>query len=223
MLAKKYFFCFELNMQNNYITFTSKIRFVDRNTYNKLFKNNKISYFHNTPNILKADEFYSEEIRTCTGGGLVKPFKEAEGFHIWDDKPNIKNFPENINRLFRFIKNPERGILIGSKKRNENPYSLEIFTKFKKIFLERVKNISLFERHRYELSETNYHYSLKDDTWTIYSTFQRGKNSAMRQIKTLDDLLECFENISIAKGDRLFIGKKEIFQEDCPEIFNIDS
>lgn len=206
-------------MQNNSITFTSTIRFADRRAYNLLKKNNKIEYFHNRPNILKADEFYSEEIRTCTGGGLVKPFEEAEGFHIWDDKPNMKNFPDNINRLFRFVKNPERGILIGSKNRKANPYSLEMFAKFKKVFLERVKNISLFERHRYELSETNYNYSLKNDTWTIYSTYQRDKNSAMRQIKTLDDLLECFENISIAKGDRLFIGKKEILPKDCPEIF----
>lgn len=206
-------------MQDNSITFTSTIRFADRRAYNLLKKNNKIEYFHNRPNILKADQFYSEEIRTCTGGGLVKPFEEAEGFHIWDDKPNMKKFPDNINKLFRFVKNPERGILIGSKNRKENPYSMEMFAKFKKVFLERVKNISLFERHRYELSETNYHYSLKDDTWTIYSTYQRDKNSAMRQIKTLDDLLECFENISIAKGDRLFIGKKEILPKDCPEIF----
>ena len=206
-------------MQNKSITFTSKIRFVDRNIYNKMVKNNKIGYFHNTPNILKADEFYSEEIRTCTGGGLVNPHLEAEGFHFWDDKPNIKNFPDNINKLFRFVKNPERGILIGSKQREENPYSLEMFTKFKKVFFERVKNISLFEKHKFEISESNYHYSLKDDTWTIYSAFRRDKNSALKPVKNLDDLLECFENVLIADGDRLFIGKKEILPQDCPEIF----
>lgn len=219
MLAKKYLFCFDTTMKSNSITFTSKIKFVDRKFYNALEKHNEIKYQHNCSNILKADEFYSEDIRTCTGGGLVKPFEEAEGFHFWNDLPNIKNFPENINKLFRYVRNPERGLLVGSKDLKGSPYSVEMFAKFKKVFLDRIKNVTLFEKHRYTNSGTNYHYSKKYDTWTLYTTFRRENEAGLQTIKTLNDLLECFENISIAKGDRLFIGKKEILPKDCPEIF----
>lgn len=206
-------------MNNNSIAFTSNIRFVNRAVYDKLSKVNRIYYDHNRVNLLKSDEFFSEEIRTCTGGGLVNPGCEAEGFHFWDDAPNCKNFPEYINRLFRFVKNPERGLLLGGKDLEGHPYSIQQIEKFKKVFLERVKNLSLFEKYRYQNAETHFHYSLKTDTWTLLSTFRRDKNSGMRTVKNIDELLECFENVSIAKGDRLFMGKREVLPEDCPQIF----
>ncbi len=206
-------------MNNTSITFTSNIRFVNRAVYDKLSKANRIYYDHNRVNLLKADEFFSEEIRTCTGGGLVNPKSEAEGFHFWDDAPNRKNFSEYINRLFRFVKNPKRGLLLGGKELEGHPYSIEQIEKFKKVFLERVENLSIFEKYRYQNAETHFHYSLKNDTWTLLTTFRRDKNSGMRTVKNIDDLLECFENIFIAEGDRLFIGKKEILPENFPQIF----
>ena len=93
-------FRFYVNMQNNSsISFTSKISFVDRTAFAMLKKNNLIDYTHQSSNILKADEFYSPGIRTCTGGGLVNPLVEAEGFHFWDDMVNAKKFPQLINVL----------------------------------------------------------------------------------------------------------------------------
>ena len=208
-------------MDNTSISFTSKIRFVDRPVYKMMKKANYIDFHHNSSNIMKAKEFYSEEIRTCTGGGLVSPSIEAEGFHFLDDKVNNKKFPMIVNSLFRFVKNPERGLLIGSKELKGNPYSIIQFENLKKTFLERVKNVSLFQKHRYTNSESYYHYSLDDDTWTILSAFRREDSPKYNVVKSLRDLRECFEKISIADGDRLFIGKKEILPEDCPEIFNL--
>ena len=206
-------------MQNNSISFTSKIRFVDRHIYKIMDKKNFIDFIHSKPNILKADEFYSEEIRTCTGGGLVNPYKEAEGFHFWDDYTNKKNFPHLVNSLFRFVKNPERGLLIGSKELEIFPYSVEQFNRFKKVFLERVKNVTIFQQHTFPYAETHYHYSLADDTWTLCSHYRNEKDLNYKTIKSLDALKKCFKNISIAEGDRLFIGKKEILPTDAPEIF----
>ena len=206
-------------MKNKSVSFTSKIRFVDRPVYKMLEKKNFIDFVHTKPNILKADEFYSEEIRTCTGGGLVNPHKEAEGFHFLNDYTNKKNFPQLVNSLFRFVKSPERGLLVGGKEGDIFPYSLEQFEKFKKVFLERVKNVSLFQQHAFPYSETNYHYSLADDTWTLCSRYRNEKELNFNTVKSLEMLKKCFKKISIAEGDRLFIGKKEILRTDAPEIF----
>lgn len=206
-------------MENSSVSFTSNICFVDRIAYNKIKKRNSIGFWHTVPNILKADEFYSEGIKTCTGGGIVIPFKEAEGFHFWDDMTNKKKFPDIVNSLFRFVKNPQRALLVGSKNLDDSPYSIEQFERFKKVFTERIKNVSLFERHRYENAQTHYIYSLNDDTWTLFSEYQKGKNIRYNQVKNLKALKECFENISIADGDRLFINNKEITRADAPELF----
>mgnify|MGYP001624242343 CR=1 FL=1 len=218
-LAKKYIYRFKSNMENNNISFKSKIKFVDRAVYKMMPKKNYIDFKHSCPNILKADEFFSEGIRTCTGGGLVNPNVEAEGFHIWDDMTNKKRFPLIINSLFRFVKSPKRALLVGSKELKGSDYSLEQFERFKQSLQSRIKNISYFQKHRYYNSETHYHYSMADDTWTLCSSFQQKKNGKYKTVRSLKDLLDCFEHISIAKGDRLFIGKKEILPKDCPEIF----
>lgn len=206
-------------MENSSVSFTSNICFVDRIAYNKIKKRNSIGFWHDVPNILKADEFYSEGIKTCTGGGVVIPFKEAEGFHFWDDMTNKKKFPDIVNSLFRFVKNPQRALLVGSKKLDDSPYSIEQFERFKKVFTERIKNVSLFEKHRYENSQTHYIYSLDNDTWTLFSEYKKGNNMRYNQVKSLKALKECFENISIADGDRLFINNKEIPKADAPELF----
>lgn len=207
-------------MENNSLSFGSKIRFVDRQVYKMLEKKNYIDYHHNRPNILKAGEFFSEEIRTCTGGGLVNPGSEALGFHLWDDLTNKKNFPIIINNLFRFVRNPERALLVGSKELYDAPYSLEQFQKIKKIFLERIKNVSIFEEHQFPNSETHYHYSLDKDTWTLCTSYQDYDDLCYKSVRNLDMLKKCFGKISIAQGDQLFIGKKEILASDAPEIFN---
>ncbi len=218
--GKNFYVCnLNKSMDKKSVSFTSNINFVDRLTYCHLPKKNKIGFWHNVPNILKADQFYSEEIRTCTGGGLVVPFKEAEGFHFWDDNTNKKNFLNIANSLFRFVKNPERGLLIGSKTGENYPYSIEQFERFKKIFFARVKNISLFERHRYANSQTHYHYSLDKDTWTLFSEYRKSEKGPYIQVKDLKTLRECFCGISIADGDKLFIRGKEISSKDVPELF----
>ena len=138
---------------------------------------------------------------------------------MWDDKTNQKNFTQIVNSLFVLIKEPERALLIGSKKIDDSPYSVKQFQKFKKIFNERVKYFSFFEQHRYENSQTHYHYSVDNDTWTLFSEYAKSENGRYMQVKDLKKLKECFHNISIAKGDRLFIGEKEITIKKAPELF----
>lgn len=70
---------FYRGMENSSVSFTSNICFVDRIAYNKIKKRNSIGFWHTVPNILKADEFYSEGIKTCTGGGVVILLRRLKG------------------------------------------------------------------------------------------------------------------------------------------------
>ncbi len=220
ILAKIFMFDFYFNMNNTNISFKSNIRFIDRNTYNKLKKVNYITFWHDAPNILKAKEFYSEGIKTCTAGGVINSQQEAAGFHILDDKINKKNFNTIITSLFESIKKPNRALLIGSKELKDDVYSIEQFKKFKQIFQKKIKNVSFFEQHMFENSQTHYHYDSRTDTWTLFSEYQKKPNGNHFQIKNLNRLKECFKNISIAEGDKLFICNKEITTKEAPEIFN---
>ncbi len=206
-------------MESKSISFGSSIRFVNRDVYKMLEKKNFIDYRHDRPNILKADTFFSEEIRTCTGGGLVNPEIEALGFHFWDDLTNQNKFSYLMNCLFRFVKQPQNGLIVGSKNLKQSPLSIEQFQKIKKVFSERIKNLSIFEEHTFPNSETNYHYSLKNDTWTLCAQFQDRKDMYYKSVTNLERLQNFYRHISISDGDRLFIGDKEILPADAPEIF----
>ena len=84
------------------VSFKSRINFVDRAMFDKIKRGTKILYKHDTPNIIKDNEFFTEEIRTCSGGGLVKPFVEADGFHLMDD---VINFTYEVNDkvIYKYI------------------------------------------------------------------------------------------------------------------------
>lgn len=120
--------------------------------------------------------------------------------------------------MFRYIKNPERCILVGSKDLKGNPYSIKLFKNFKEEFDKRMVNLSIFQKHKYPNSETHYAYSKNDDTWLICTNYVT-KDNSLKNVKTINDLKEAFETIKIADGDRLFIGEKEITYKDCPEFF----
>lgn len=206
-------------MTNQSISFKSNIRFVNYKAYLALSKKNYINYLHTSPNILKSDSFYSMAIRSCTGGGLVNPGVEAEGFHFWDDRTNKKKFPELVNSLFRFVRNPQNALIVGSKELPNNPYSIEQFERFKNLFLERVKNVSIFQKHQFKNSETHYHYSLDTDTWTLCTGYNESLGGRWKYLKNPDKFLKVFDRVSISEGDRLFIGKKEVLPTEYPELF----
>ena len=201
------------------VSFKSRITFVDRKTFNKFKKGTPIFFKHDMPNIIKDKIFYSEDIRTCTGGGVVTPAKEAEGFHLLDDVTNYKNIHDFIVYIFRYVKDAQRGLLLGSKELDTRPYSVKIFEKIKDAFYKRLSNVSIFERHTYSNSQTHFMYSLKDDTWTLCTGYRMPDTETLISVSTPMDLKRVFGKISIAEGDSLFIKGKEITPEMMPEFF----
>lgn len=204
------------------VSFSSNIRFVNGADYAKLLAKSsadRIGYLHNEVNLLKSPHFFSTEIRTCTGGGLVTQELEAEGFHLLDDMPNMKAAHDILVKLFRYVKNPERGLLVGSKDVKDRPYSCKQFKNLKEAFQKRGVLLSFFEKHLYRKSETAFHYSLNDDTWTLCTGFSRPIENKWNYVSNPVDLRSCFEKVKIADGDRLFIGAKEITPGSYPEFF----
>jgi hypothetical protein len=208
-------------MKNYDVSFKSNIKFVKATDYAKIMREQRISAAeidHLGNFLVHSGKFYTEEIRTCTGGGFVTPRKHACGFHIYHSEFFNKAIDVIINGIFDVFK-PERALLIGGKNFN-NPeiLSMENFKKIKQIALKKVKNLTLFEQHKHLDSESNFYYSLKNDTWLI-NCFYLNHNEEKLEVDSIARLLSTYKKINIANGDRLFIGEKEILPKDCPEIF----
>lgn len=209
---------------NKEISFKSKIKFVSKYEFVKVIKKNtsfsKHAIDYNaTSSIRFADRFYTGEIRTCTGGGIISPHKKACGFHIFDDEQNNNSLICTTKEMLKQFKTkPSRALLIGAKgPLLDCPYSIKNFEKLYKYLKDEIAHITIFKTHRAMYSESNFYYSLKDDTWIINTIFE--KNNKNCEVTTLKNLRTAFKKIKISKGDKLFIENKEIHPEECPKMF----
>ena len=134
------------------VSFTSKFIFVNRKTFDNLAKGAYVDFhpddtytefdmkkirelqkiFGNDVknprlDVLKADEFYTDTVRTCTAGGVVDTKTgEAAGFHIFDCLRNSEQIDNILDNIFGRVKNPDRALIVGSKNLNGSNFSLPI-------------------------------------------------------------------------------------------------
>lgn len=205
---------------DNSISFQSRIRFVDHYEFYKTVGRNVLNLKnieHDGEYIMRTPLFRSSDIKTCTGGGLVAPHREACGFHIFHGEYFNRNMDKVFNKDSCQVP-AERALIIGGKKRPNAKYSLPNFRKIRKIISQRVKYISEFKEHRYKYSKTDFHYSLDNDTWTILT--QYAPKDKYLDVTSLKQLKKVFKKIKIADGDKLFIQDKEILPTECPRIFS---
>jgi len=208
----------------NNISFTSRINFVDRKTFDnfrrgafvdfrpqcvtegfdinldksKGFVNDKLC-------MVKADEFFTEGVRTCTAGGLVDSKSGvAIGFHYYDDLANLNSVDKFIKKIFSMVPNPDKALILGSKDLKFSTYSLPIFKKIQEAISSKVANISIFKEHIFPFSETHLHYSLKDDSWTINSMYRPLTDIQEFDVLSEDIMKKCFKEVSISNGDNLY-------------------
>lgn len=215
-------------------TFTSRINFVDSKTFDGFrrgayvdfrkegeFSTKKLSNMQKYKNkleqminlkkmnlsrtdVVAADEFYTEGVRTCTSGGVIDlKTGKCAGFHFYDSLDNIGKIDEMIANIFDRVPNPDRALILGGKNLKFSNYSLPIFEKIAEAIMSRIKNVTVFREHQYPFSETDMHYSLKNDSWTIYSMFRPVTEIKERYISSNEDLGKCFREIKIADGDDL--------------------
>lgn len=191
-------------MQCNKVNFGSKIIFADAKTFDKVKRGYFIPWNPCAEYIQKADEFYTERVRTCAAGLLMNTkTKTVLGFHIYDCLENLKDIPYLIKNMTNLCENPDKCLLLGGKRLFGSPYSMDIFGKFQEIFEKNIEKITFFEEHTYPWSETNICYSIKDDTCYISSMFRDNKDFKEKYISSKEELEKCFKKIKISSDDEL--------------------
>ena len=206
-------------INTNRVSFKSRINIVTEKTFRKLPRGVFINYYADkrNSNIVKAANFSTYGIRTCTGGGLMSRFDNAAlGFHIWDETTNI---PDILMYIRKQIFCPDCGLLIGSKKLYDSPNSVKIFERMKKSLMEVCPNISYFKTFTNDYARADFKYSREQDCWNIKLTSYNEATERDVPVFSLNTLLKFFEEISIAPSDLLFINGKLIKREQAPQIF----
>jgi len=194
-------------MNINSLSFTSKINFVNDQDFWNVADGAYVG-FSADPNddcaIQKADEFYTRAVRTCTAGGLIDSAKnEAVGFHYYDGPKNNAALTDYVDKLFKNVKDPDKALILGGKTLTDSPYSMEQFLKIKELLSKRVDNLTILEEHRLPWSESNLHYSLPKDTWTIHTMYRPLTDYREYSALNADGLQQAFKKVQIAPDDTL--------------------
>ena len=234
ILTKIFFTVFIQNIMTNNVSFTSRFNFVTAQEFDKFRRGAYIDFKadgdlsfldlkkirelerelgskidHPRVDVVKADEFNTETVRTCTAGGVVDTKNgEAAGFHGYDSLFNLEHVDDFLDNLFWRVKNPDRAFLIGSKTLRGSVYSCPFFQKLYEGLKERVPNITVIREHVLPYSETDFHYGVKNDTWTIHSMYKPLTDYREYDIKSREELDKCFKEIRLANGDILTFGEK---------------
>lgn len=199
-------------MKTDRISFTSKINFVDLKTFDKNFRKGKyIECRENGNDIVIAPEFFTEQVRTCSGMVLKGLLRKVAGCHRYDNETNYNNLPKFLHDLFEVIKAPDSAIIIGGKDLSDSIYSMPIFKGICEGVKERVPKVTIFGQHRLPWSESHFHYSAKEDTMTINSMYRPLTDYREHQVLSKEDLYKAFEYVELADCDTLYIDGKQIF------------
>lgn len=215
------------------VSFTSRINFVNRKAFENFRKGTYVDFRaeqeltaldminlktiekltggrikHPRLDVLKADEFFTEEVRTCTAGGVVNTKTgECAGFHIYDSLANSEKIDDILDNIFGNVQNPDRALILGSKHLRTSTYSIPIFQKIYEGIAKRVPNVTIFREHTMPFSESDMHYSFKNDTWTIRSMFRPLTDIKEFDVSTEEELAKSFKEIKLADGDIITFGE----------------
>ena len=164
---------------------------------------------HPRLDVVAADEFYTDVVRTCPAGGVVNTKTgQAAGFHSYDCLENFESAEDVLENLFHHVPNPDRALLIGSKNLSGSDYSIPLFQKLYEGITKRVPNVTVIREHTFPYSESEFHYALKNDTWTIHSMYKPLTDYREFDVKSKEDLDKCFKEVRIANGDVLMFNGK---------------
>lgn len=196
---------FSINMEN--VSFKSRINFVNYSAYKRRVNGIYIDFEPIMDCFCKNGKFWTDNIRTCTAIGLINTdTKEALGVHYHDSEINYKMLEHFLERMFKWINNPNRCLIIGSKDLKSSEFSIPTFDKIYKILSERIENMTVFGKHKYSHGQSHIHYNIDNDAWDICT-----ENGVFHEdVYDEKTLKNSFQTIRIADGDSLYINDKQI-------------
>ena len=212
-----------MNVQNcNSLNFKSNIHFVSSPNFDKqMFR----SYFYCSTkktlmdSMLKGGDIWTQNIRTCSGGGLVDN-QGALGFHFFNSLETIQKVKEDLISIVKKQNCKTKSALLIGGKRITND-SVQLFS----TVLDKLKDVvkpSYFKIYKSLYAESDIGYDKHTDSWFINLTNPVDVRNIMarKDILTLNALKKSFEEIKIAPQDKLFINGKEVTHNDAPEFFD---
>lgn len=197
------------------VSFTSTINFVPHTKYKQIVhrcQNTIESAVYGQNGMFRQiPAFNIKTIRTCSAFGINDAKENALGSHIYDclnNKQHLKDILSDVESAINW--KPEGGLLIGSKTLNFRPYSRPIYMEIKEFMLRKIPKVSYFEEHLDTLSETDLHYDVKKDIWTICTRGFDKNNEKIISVSNIEDLKSRFRKIHIADGDILMINGEKV-------------
>ena len=202
---------------DNRISFTSNINFVSERNLRRIVFNNRSEYipfeqpYYTCQFIKKSKNFFTNQIKTCTAGGLTDGKNNAVGFHILDSIKNFENIENIQKQIFDMLaSNPISGILIGSKDLPNRHFSIPIFENMTEFMKKSVPDLSIFKQHNLSNGESHIHYDVKTDTWNICTKLFNKEKECYYSASSVEDIKKAYESIEIAPNDKLLINGKEV-------------
>lgn len=194
--------------------FTSRIRFVDKRTFDLLQcltpKESKIlSYdiFDKSGYLLNKNKVVTTDVRTCTGGFIIDPEKGIAplSIHLRNSASNL----EEIDNLEKFLKG-RNAFFIGAKRRvgcRHIEFAREVFKKISELAKAKAIKTTILEGLD-DYCGVDLAYWGKKDTILVglhRIIPQDGKPSKKEyiQINDINHLRKFFEKIRIAQGDEI--------------------
>lgn len=198
-------------MDNN-ISFKSDIVFVNRSRFTMLTRRARSKYvdFDIKPIMTYANDFYSEAVRTCSGGGITDSKVKSGGYHIYDCFSTIDNLEQINNEIINGFNPAEtRGLVIGGKNLEGRLHSVGITEGIIDFLKNKISALTYFCEHLQVGEESDFHYNLLRDTWSICTTCFDNK-IGFSFVNKLEDLPLFFRHAHLAEGDRLFMGTEDV-------------
>ena len=220
-----------INREQSNPVFTSKIKFVDKHTFNLLqlyiSEKAKITSYdisNRSGYLLNQSKVLTTDVRTCTGGFVIDPDKKMStiSVHLKNSEKNL----ENIDNLNPFISG-NNAFFIGAKRRfDDKPYEFahEVFKKISNLAKRKsIKTTTLEGLNEYCGVDLAY-WGKKDTIFVGLHRIipQKGKPPQKKyiQIDNLTQLKKYFEKIKISQTDELEFNQRISTKELAEFIFS---
>lgn|SRR5574344_513079 len=193
-----------ISKSNSNISFSSQIRLINNQNFNKLASRisnkNYVRYPWSVNEIVKDSAAYTRNIFDCTAGGVTDG-QDVVMFHIAANKQNIRNFDAIQNKILSNLslqKQNLQGFLLGSA--NEIDKSRKLFSLFENFFKKNDIDYSAISGFKFDTS-SNILYDSSKDCWFV--THEKMPKELSQKISSKNVLEDIFAKINISKNDEL--------------------